>query len=346
MGRPSSFKENIPSFSKKLSGIDMGALNLAAYPKTYLQLLLNNQQYYLRIYAHVLDKLFENINKPKEEMVLIDYGAGNGLLGMFAKHCGVATVYLNDQSALFVEASMQLAKVLEINIDGFITGDCIELEKYFEHKTKPDAIAGTDVIEHIYNLDEFFIRIAKLNPEMVTVFTTASVTSNPFKTKQLMRLQYNDEFYGSNPDHAMPGDVYAGLPFIETRKKIILEQYPAMKKEALESLAFSTRGMNKHDLLIAAGKFIQEGFLPSPPHPTNTCDPVTGSWTERLLTIKEYDQMYKRAGFELKVYNGFYNQWQAGAKSIVLNLLNKIIFLGGKRGDFIAPFITLVGKKK
>lgn len=343
---PSSLLSYIPAFSKKISALDTRKLTLAPYPHTYLQSLLRHHLYYLHIYAHVLDKLIANINKARQEIVLIDYGAGNGLLGMFAKQCGFEQVYLNDRSEDFIEAARQLSTALNIPIDGFIIGEWNEVADAFEQGTKPDAVIGTDVIEHIYDLEAFLEGIHILNPMMTTVFTTASVTANPFKTKQLMRLQYNDEFYGSNAEHAMPGDEYAGLPFAEIRKKMILQIQPTLNENDLLKIATATRGLNEKDIIEAVEDFSKTGVVPNPPqHPTNTCDPVTGSWTERLLTVQEYETIYNKAGFSLSVYNGFYNRWQGGIKSLILGMMNKTIALLGKRGSFITPFITLVGKK-
>jgi hypothetical protein len=104
--------------------------------------------------------------------------------------------------------------------------------------------------------------------------------------------------------------------------------------------------MNTDDIIKAGKRFIETGLLPKPPfHPTNTCDPISGSWTERLLTIKEYNLIYEKAGFLLRVHNGFYNQWQQGTKGNILKMANKTIALLGKQGKIISPFITLVGTR-
>lgn len=346
MSKQSLLHSYIPSFAKKLAEVNIERLAITGYPKEYLQLLLNHRLYYLHIYVHVLDKLLLNIKKKKEEIVLIDYGAGNGLLGMFAKHCGFKKVYLNDVSATFIDASKKVAEALNSSIDGFIEGDCLNALEFSKQKEeKPDAVVGTDVIEHIYRLYDFFNCIKKMNDKMVTVFTTASVTSNPVKNRQLKKLQYADEYKGSNATHAIPGDEFAGLPFIEIRKKIIERNFRQLDEQTVTKLAKATRGMNQEDIIKAGKRFLERGALPKPPsHPTNTCDPVSGSWTERLLTIKECKTIYNKLDFSLEVYTGFYNEWQNGKKGSVLKLANKAIALLGTQGNVLSPFITLVGK--
>jgi len=343
----SHFSQYIQPFSQQLKQIQIPALSIAQYPKVYLQLLLQNQPYYLHIYAQVLERLMETSLLVKEEIRLVDFGAGNGLLGMFARFCGIKNVYMADVSQPFMNAARQVAQQLQIDIQGFIEGDIETVKHHFYMENKPNAIVGTDVIEHIYNLDHFFETIKEIDPAIVSVFTTASVTANWFKNRQLMRLQHHDEHIGSNAAHALQGNEFAGMAFFDIRKRIIHHHHPKLSSDALETLAAATRGMNKQDILLSIERFIEHGSVPfAPIHATNTCDPITGSWTERLLTAEEYDNIYKKAGFSLYFTNGFYNQWQGGKKSIFLKAANTLISLAGTKGQTIAPFITLTGAKK
>ena len=340
------FHQYIKPFSDRLAGIRVEKLQLEEYPAKYLEQLLHHKIYYLHMYAAVLDAVVGQGGLKKEHLVLIDYGCGNGLLGLFAKFCGCKQVYLNDHNHQFLEAAKQLSKALHIEVDAFIEGDIIEVESFFANIPKPTAVIATDVIEHIYNLEEFFAIIARLNNKMVNVFTTASVTANYFKSKQLIKLQYKDEHVGSNALHALLEDVYAGLPFKLIREEIIKSYAPTLSTEALAGLSTATRGLNRADILQAVDAFQLSGKMPeAPAHATNTCDPITGSWTERLLTIKEYRKLYNEAGFNLSVSNGFYNEWQGGAKSIVLKQVNIVLRLMGTRGRFITPFLILMGKR-
>ncbi len=141
------------------------------------------------------------------------------------------------------------------------------------------------------------------------------------------------------------GDEYAGLPFKEIRRLIIEKTFPELTKETMDQLAINTRGLNKVDIIAAVENYLLTKKLPVLlNHPTNTCDPITGSWTERLLSINEYKDIYQKQGFTLTWHNGFYNKWQPGIKSTALKLANKTIALLGKQGNVITPFITLVGK--
>ena len=341
------FQQYIQPFSEQLERVRIDQLHLEEYPANYLHQLLEHKMYYLHLYTAVLNKAIDEAGCSKEEMIIIDYGCGNGLLGLFAKFCQCKAVYLNDHNASFLNAAKKLANALAIQVDGLIEGDIETVETYFSNKTVPTAIVGTDVIEHIYDLETFFPYIGRINRKMVTVFTTASVTDNYFKSKQLIKLQYTDEHVGSNALHAGANDSFAGLAFKKIRELLIKNYAPGLRQEQVLHLSKTTRGLDKQDILKAVDEFKLSGQLPKPPiHVTNTCDPITGSWTERLLTINEYNQLYKQAGFTLKVYNGFYNEWQGGVKAMVVSLANRVINLLHAKGRFVTPFILLVGGSK
>jgi 2-polyprenyl-3-methyl-5-hydroxy-6-metoxy-1,4-benzoquinol methylase len=334
-----NFRQYISAFAKKLQIIVPDDISKELYCKTYLSHLLQHKIYYLAIYADLLSKLLKHSVKIKSSVSLIDFGAGNGLLGLFAKFCGFNRVFINDNNADFLAASKNLALQLNINIDGFIEGDIDKVQEYFTNEV-PDAIVGTDVIEHIYNLEFFFKVLMQMNPEMNSAFTTASNPGNYFKVKKLKKLQLIDEFRGGTPgDMSITGESQAE-PFIKTREQIIRKHTSSLTDDAILELAKTTRGKNEQDIIAAINKYNISGELPaSPRHETNTCNPLTGSWTERILPLDEYISIYNGAGFHPRFYNGFYNDFEGGIKSYAKKLLNlSIPVLGNK----IAPYIIIV----
>ena len=100
-----SFKNHISSFADLLNQASLEDPHMSDYSKRYLQYLLRHRIYFLHIYAHVLEKGVEKSGKEVKEMSLLDYGAGNGLLGMFAKYCGFQKVFLCDTAASFMQAA-------------------------------------------------------------------------------------------------------------------------------------------------------------------------------------------------------------------------------------------------
>ncbi|MGN6493809.1 MAG: class I SAM-dependent methyltransferase [Agriterribacter sp.] len=321
-----------------LNTVNVSELKTTGYPLSYLKELLAHKKYQVQIYTTVLNAVIKNSDKPKENIYLIDYGSGNGLLGMFAKFCGFAKVALVDISNEFTNAAFALSKEIKIYADVIICGDLSSSE--IQNNGTPDAVVGTDVIEHIYDLNAFFNTLNKLNFNLITVFTTASNNKNWFKKKKLMRLQQKDETEGwekNNENLPYPS-------FRELRRKIILETIPFINKQDLEEMITQTRGLNKEDIIAACTNFITQGKKPTVlQHPTNTCDPITGSWTERLLTFDEYLLLYKTYKFKLIIENGYYNKYQRLPKGQMLMLINMLIKAIPTVGKYITPVLFLIG---
>src|ERR1700733_9757343 len=114
MKRGRIFKDKIAAFEKLLDAVKLHAISNEIYCRKYLGHLLDHRKYYLIIYADVLEKLIVHSNKKITEISLIDFGAGNGLLGIFAKYCGFKNVFINDIDKKFLEASGNLAVQLNI----------------------------------------------------------------------------------------------------------------------------------------------------------------------------------------------------------------------------------------
>lgn len=332
---------HIEGFLKLLGELSIGELELDSYVRFYLAHLITHKKYFLHIYASVLNEILNKINKPKEQIALVDYGAGNGLLGLFAKYCGFSNVVIIDISPEFNYSQKMLSKKINILADDILCGDVDFLKEKIT--VPPDAIVGTDVIEHIYDLNFFFSTLRALNEKMMLIFTTASNEKNWLKKKWLVRLQKIDEWKGwkqSEHNETIPS-------FRKIREIIIKDTLPSIDSTSLQVLVNNTRGLRKDDIVRECKTYAQQGLVPpSPRHPTNTCDPLTGSWTERILTYDEYKNLYDKHGFSLQIKNGFYNGYQQNLKGWVFRQLNTLIRKTGKTGHFFSPYIVLIGLPK
>ncbi|MCU0321333.1 MAG: class I SAM-dependent methyltransferase, partial [Chitinophagaceae bacterium] len=305
---------------------------------------LQNKNHYLRIYATVLEKAFAARNTTN--VALLDFGTGNGLLALFAKFCGVEKVYASDVSSSFLQAAQQLSTQLNLPIEGWILGNEETLPHYFSTKSL-DMVIGTDVIEHVYNLDQLFNTFNSINSNIITVFTTASVAENPIKSKQLKQLQLKDELEDSNAFQMAVENEFAGVCFLEVRKRIIQQYNTNLSNDIVLLLAKKTRGLKKDEIEKAVDFYIQKKILPIEiNHPTNTCDPITGSWTERLLSIKEYKTIHLQHNKTLLVHLGFYNSSAKGVKGIFAAIVNVCLQIFGSIAMIITPFIILEGVPK
>ena len=145
-----------------------------------------------------------------------------------------------------------------------------------------------------------------------------------------------DETKGSSPDDPD----YGHLPFLEIRRSIIKAVLPGKSEKLMDILAKNTRGMVSEEITRAMYLYDREGVIPRPLKGTNTCNPLTGSWTERILTIDEYLKVYKDGGFFLDLSAGFYNEHQEGLHGRLNFVLNRVINISGIT---LAPYIILTG---
>lgn len=340
--RTNCFSVYTKAFEEKLELVITDEISSELYCKKYLSHLLQHKKYYLAIYADVLDKLIRHSVKKKEDIILIDFGAGNGLLGIFAKFCGFKKVFLNDLDEKFMQASRNLSGKLKIDMDGFIAGELSSVEHYFKNE-KPDAFVGTDVIEHVYDLEVLFKRFQQMNPAMVSVFTTGSNPANYFKVRALNKIQLKDELEGGTPEqHILFGEI-ALEPFIRIREKIIRKNGVGLTENDILLLARSTRGQNEQDIILSIDQYKLTGKFPLPASGNNTCNPLNSSWTERILSFDNYYSLYSAVGFSCKIYDGFYNDHGQGLIIFVKKLLNAGITTFRKK---ISPYIVIVGYKK
>jgi len=334
--------EKKKAFIQLLSEIEIDTISFEPYCKKYLSYLISHKEYFLDIYSDLFEKLIAHTSVEKEKIIVVDYGAGNGLLGIFGKYCGFKKIYINDTDQKFIAAAKELSFQLKIPIDGFIHGDAKSLTSYFQTE-KPDVIIGTDVIEHIYDLQEFFYILKILNPDIISFFTTASNPYNFFKVRQLKKLHVKDELYGGTPDDTLLFGESAHGAYLKMREDIIRNNFQ-LPEAQIKSLAVVTRGLVEEDIITAVLKNLETGIMPEPAnHPTNTCHPLTGSWTERILTINEYTYIYNAAGFHLNLFEGFYDIHKQLGKKMINKFLNAGVKIFGKT---LAPYIILAGSKK
>lgn len=335
-------------FRQKIAAFDISAAGLAGYPAAYAKHLLAHLSYYTAIYEQMIVQALKTANKPAASLTVLDFGCGNGLMGLFAKEYGFKKVWLCDRSVEFLAAAKKTADATGIRPDGFINGEAEAVNQYFAQKgERPDLLLASDVIEHIYDLDSFFCHLHLLNPNLISVFTTASNPFNPLKIKWLHKIQHRDEWtgYAALTEDERAANGLAALSFLDQRKEIIRLHFPQLDEPLALQLARQTRGKFLKDIIEAVQQFMRNGVLPVPPtDPYWVCDPYTGSWTERILPLRIYEELFSRYGYSLRLVNGFYNAGSGGAvKKAMATCVNWLINVSPNTGQYIAPYVVLIG---
>lgn len=342
MKTPLNIFEKIQGFANLLEDVIPEKITSNSYAQRYLRYLLEKKYYFLQIYATVLQKGLALKAKPIDQCALVDFGAGHGLLGLFASYCGFNKVLLHERDASFLQAARSLRNVLSVGTCYFVEGDETAFAAY-PNDLHADFIVSADVIEHVYNLDGLLELFKQHCPHACMVHMTAANASNPMIEHRLKKLQIKDECLGSDPSSGERTYDQDHLSFIEIRKQLIRTCFPDCSDDLLHTLALRTRGLRKDDLMSAVENYFIHGILPAPPqHPTNTCHPITGSWTERLLTFQEYSHLLGKYNYILKIEKGFYDAFTQRPSRFLFKTINHLIV---PLGICFSPFILLISEK-
>lgn len=338
MNTPNDVQRRLAS---ELDQLSPGSLPLSPYSIVALRRVTDAAAYYLDIYRLALEKVLEITGCSPQEITVVDYGGGHGLLSVFAKRLGFFKVIYVDNNADALQTVQLLSQRLGDAPDVMLQGDAETLRDWCQqHDVNPQALMAMDVIEHVYVLDEFFASLHAISPRMAMVFTTAST---PFNNRVIRRL------HGAMMADELGHDGKKG--FRQMRREYIQQLYPDMPHKQLDYWAENTRGLTFKDIQRAveaqSPNLLRDAY--------NTCDPETGSWTERILPIDDYRQILAPYGFDLQIFPGRYNDHRRGPKEWVSRCYNRIIDAAGmnqpakrrERRRFrkalrVAPFLYLI----
>ena len=330
----------------KLKRLEIEELPISAYNKNYLKSYLGSYKFLMFQYQQMMVKAIQKLSKPIEKSVFIDYGGGCGMLSYLAKEVGFRNVIYNDLYEVSVNDAKIIAAKMEMAIDEFICGDVQEMVKYLEQvNIEVDLICSFDVLEHIYDLKQWFRSIVKIDHRFSLVFTTAANPENPFITNRLMKLHRKVELKGILKDEGWK-EIDLSTAYFEERKKIIANYNDELTSSAVEYLAKMTRGLRKEDILMLIDQYTNAGEINYEiDHPTNTCDPYTGNWAEHLINLKKLKIFLESLHLEVDFTNSYYGYSSnklLNAPKFILNFFIKIL---GKNHLFFSPTYTLEVQK-
>jgi hypothetical protein len=332
----------------KLRNLKYQELPVSDYCKRYYAYDLKKITFMLQAYSIMLASAIQLSQKEPLEIALLDHGGGIGILSLLAKLSGIKTVVHQDIDPIISADARTIADQFGMPAEHYISGETKDFVEYVNRNNLNLNILGSrNVIEHIYDLDDFFKQTSNINSDRLVLYLNTTANSqNPLTniyTKRLQRIYEHEGFSEEWGSRQRDKNNAA----IEVRKKIIKEHISTLAEIEVEKLATSTRGKRKDDILKCVDDYTATGVMaPAPLHPTNTCDPNTGSWFEHLLPINEYRRLIEKNGFEYSFKNGFYNlnypHWYLNLIAPILNFKIKLL---NASGIFLAPFITIIGIK-
>lgn len=319
---------------QKLADLPIEELHLPATPLDYYRNHHHQRMFFsVQTAAELLYRSIKLKGKPVEELVVMDYGAGVGSLFLLAKMIGCKKVIYNDILEDMTEAARITSRYLGIPVDLFVAHDHKGTIAVLNEKgISCDIILSRNVVEHIYDLHDFYSDMAKGQPDALIYFSTTANYQNPAMLWFHKRLHKRIE-----------------QKFKEARKKLILEKLPDLATSALETLATATRGLAMHDLERAIDRYRDHAALPDPEvQGSNTCNPENGLWAEHILPVAEYRKIIESKGYHLSVKPAFWDtHYSSALKNIVGKTMNTCTRLLGEQGGLsTTAFIYIIAEKK
>jgi 2-polyprenyl-3-methyl-5-hydroxy-6-metoxy-1,4-benzoquinol methylase len=313
-----------------LPNLDIDALPFEPFFKMYFKKChLERGHFTLETSAKLLYDAILATGKPHQEVVMMDYGAGLGTLYLLAKMIGVKKIIYNDLILEFATPAMAVDKALGIVMDEYIIGDTEATCKILQEKNiECDVIVSRNVIEHIYNLEEYFKIIFQYQPKAILYNSTTANWNNPAAHAQHIYLHYK-----------------AKPILIDKKIAKIKTHIPSIDDMSAKTLAYFLIQHGGVEFDEAVAKYKLDKIMPKHKGDyTNVCD-ETGNWREHLLPYKKYRALAPQ--YNLEFLPGFWDtHYKNPIKKYLGKTMNFISKVLGKKGVWSASFIYVVARPK
>lgn len=317
-----------------LEKLPLEQLELSDLSRSYFKNYHQQRNFFsVQTAAELLYRSIKQKGKSVEDVIIMDYGAGVGSLYILAKMIGCKMVVYNDILEHMTDAARAVANYMGISIDLYITADHSgTIEQLNKNAISCDIILSRNVIEHIYDLNDFYKKMSVGQPNALIYFSTTANYQNPAMRWFHKKLHKRHE-----------------ETFIQTRKTIISSKLNSISGDELERLAIATRGLAMQDLDDAIEMYRVKDILPDPDiHYSNTCNPDDGVWAEHILPLKEYEKIITTKGYNLTILPAFWDtHYSSAIKNIIGRSMNFLTgLLGNKGGLKTTAFIYIIAEKK
>jgi len=330
---------------KKLTALDLGSLGITEYNQRYLGDKLKNIGRGLDLYGYLLRLCLSNNSLPIQQSVFVDYGGGSGVLSYLAKEVGIGKVIYVDIYEGSCNDVEIISKALGLPLDHIICGDVDDLVSFVQSNSiSVNSIASYDVLEHIYDVEDHFKKLAALQDNYFRiVYASGANIKNPRTVKNLKRKQLECEHKSRQKvrGHKERDSLHA---YYDIRKEIIASYAPELGSNEIEEIARITRGLMTPDIMACVDEYRHNGYITySNDHPTNTCDPYTGNWCEHLMEPEWLERVLKESGYSVEIMSGYFHSSTSHSfpKRIAASVLDNLISRLGGHGLFIAPYFIV-----
>ncbi len=328
---------------RKLCTLDLAALGVSEYNQRYLGNYIRSLRGILQIHTYILAWSLAGLNKPLAECALVDYGGGPGLLTFLARESGLGCVLYNDIYEVSCADAQKVGAALQAEAQAYVHGDLDQLIAYASQKRiSIDVVASYDVIEHIYATERYFRALKHLpHRALKIVFCSSANPHNPLVRRSRVKVQLAVENSTRQAEwgHKQRDSLKS---YLELRREIIARHAPALTAPQVDRLAVQTRGLKVEDIQACVDEYLRTGQIGyRPDHPTNTCDPLTGNWSERLMDTRWIARVFQEEGFQVSLRCGYYAFANRRLTRSIKAVLNALLWLSGGKMLLLAPYYMI-----
>lgn len=331
------------ALEKEIIDLDFESLALHSSVKSYYRFDLTKIRYVTQCNAFILHHILNGLDKPIQEITIVDHGAGLGFFSFLVKKLGARCIS-HDLSEEYLDGIKTIGTKLNLAPDEYVLGGTEALATFvLQNNIHIDGIGSRNVIEHIPDYREFFKTLNSfLKSPCNVVITTSANMHHPMVKKIHEKIHAQYELVGSGMDMDDPtiNEAQCG---IKIRSALIQTHFPILSSDEVKRLAILNRGFTEALIVQRIENYIKTGILPTPhSDPTNTCDPYTGTWVERLVSIQDYKNAAVQHQFEFKHLSGFYStSYSAWYKNMMGLFLNLLLIIPGPWRIHISPFLAM-----
>lgn len=238
-----------------------------------------------------------------------------------------------------MDTAREFGKTVGVVHDNYVLGGFDELTKFLiNQRANCTLLVSADVIEHIYDIDEFIKKLPLLSDgPMGVVMSSGANFLNPKFVFSVALLQKRAE-----------------RKWCKIRADMIRAAVPDVRDHDLHMLAKKTRGLMNDEIVAIAKHYANTGSLKKirkaigdfDPYSTNTCDPYTGWWAEHMLNPFAFVRTLGDMGFHSEVVLGEYNVGQSSSlQRLAACTLNRCMKILNIIATPIAPYYVVIGSK-
>ncbi len=134
---------------KALSRLNFGKVGVSEYNQRYLSAKFTKPIYEFSIVVYMLGYLLNKTKTPRENLTLVDYGAGSGIICLVAKALGIGTVVFSDIYDVSCADAETIGRRIDLEADHYIVGEFDDVKRYMQSRgLYCDMLASHDCLEH------------------------------------------------------------------------------------------------------------------------------------------------------------------------------------------------------